>query len=364
MKKELNAGVIGLGVGRHHIMNFRNSRARVLAICDVNARRLEEVKAEFDIPHAFARIDEMLAVKELDLVTVAVPNFLHAEAVIKALRAGKHVLCEKPMAMNAREAKKMALAAKASGRKFMMHFNYRFSPQAQALKEYADRGVVGNIYYARTVWNRMRGMPGLGGWFTTKEKSGGGPLIDLGVHRLDLALWLMGNPAAVSVSGYCHDRLGRDLACRQGKKMDVEDFAAAFVRLDNGAVLSLEASWASNIEPREEMSTVILGTKGSLFHTNIGEGYEMDAKVVAERFGSVEIVRPKGFSPRYASPQQHFADCILEDTEPMATAEHGVRVMEILDAIYESAAKGREVKVRRQDLTPKPGKKKRGKPCR
>jgi len=162
MKKELNAGVIGLGVGRYHIRNYSNSRANVLAICDVDQKRLEATKTEFNIPLAFAHVDDMLEVKELDLVSVALPNFLHAAVSIKALEAGKHVLCEKPMSMSAREAGKMALAAKESGRKFMMHFNYRFSPEAQMLKEYADGGVLGDIYYARTVWNRMRGMPGLG----------------------------------------------------------------------------------------------------------------------------------------------------------------------------------------------------------
>lgn len=357
MKKELNAGVIGLGMGRHHIMAYQKSKANVLAICDVDEKRLAAAKAEFDIPLAFTSIDEMLADKNIDLVSVALPNFLHADVSIKALKAGKHVMCEKPMAMNAREGKKMALAASEARKKFMMHFNTRFAPEAQVLKAYADAGVMGDVYYARTIWNRMRGVPGLGGWFTTKGKSGGGPLIDLGVHRLDLALWLMGNPGAVSVSGFCHDAIAQDIARRRGQSMDVEDFAAGFVRLDNGAVLALEASWASNIQRAEEMSTIILGTKGSLFHGNVGEGYVMEARVVAERSGVVEIVNPKHHTPRYASAQQQFVDCILDDTEPAATAEHGVRVMEILDAIYESAAKGREVKVKRQDLKPKRKKK-------
>ena len=357
MRKELNAGVIGLGMGRHHIMAYQKSKANVLAVCDVDEKRLAAAKAEFDIPLAFTSIDEMLADKNIDLVSVALPNFLHADVSIKALKAGKHVMCEKPMAMNAREGRKMALAASESGRKFMMHFNTRFSPEAQVLKKYADAGALGDVYYARTIWNRMRGVPGLGGWFTTKGKSGGGPLIDLGVHRLDLALWLMGNPAAVSVSGFCHDALAKRIARQRGKSMDVEDFAAGFVRLDNGAALALEASWASNIQRGEEMLTAILGTNGSLFHGNLGEGYAMEARVVAERSGVVEIVNPKHHRPRYASAQQQFVDCILDDTEPAATAEHGVRVMEILDAIYESAAKGREVKVKRQDL--KPGRKKK-----
>ena len=350
MKKEINAGVIGLGMGQHHLRCFKNSRANVLAVCDVNEERLARIKDEYKVPMTFTSIDEMLAVKELDLVSVALPNYLHAPVSIKALRAGKHVMCEKPMAMNAREGRRMALAAKASGRKFMMHFNTRFSPEAQVLKEYAEAGTLGDIYYCRTVWNRRRGMPGIGGWFTTRKFSGGGPLIDLGVHRLDLALWLMGNPGAVSVSGFCHDKLAIDLAERAGKTMDVEDFAAGFIRLDNGAVISLEASWATNTEKGEDMSTLILGTKGSLFHGNAGESYQMEAKAFVSRGGCVEVVTPKGYIPRYSSAQQHFVDCIIDNQQPLATAEHGVRVMEILDALYESATKGKEVKVRRQEL--------------
>ena len=349
MSKELNAGVIGLGMGHHHLRCFKESRAKVLAICDVDESRLARMKQEFGVPFTFTSIDKMLEMKELDLVSVVLPNYLHAPVTIKALNAGKHVMCEKPMAMNARQGRKMARAAKASGKKFMMHFNSRFSPEAQVLKEYAESGILGDVYYARTVWNRRRGVPGLGGWFTTKKLSGGGPLIDLGVHRLDLALWLMGNPAAISVSGFCHNKLALSLSSRLGRTMDVEDFSAGFVRLDNGAVLSLEASWATNTEKAEDMSTAILGTKGSLFHYNAGDGYRMEAKVVAERLGNVEVVTPKDYVPRYASAQQHFVDCIIDGKEPLATAEHGVRVMEILDALYESAEKGREVKVHRQE---------------
>jgi len=351
MTKRLNAGVIGCGAGRAHITGYLASKANVLAICDIDEHRLEKTREEFNIPLGFRKIQDLLAVEEIDLVSVALPNYLHAPVTIQCLKAGKHVMCEKPMALNAREARKMALAAKAAGKKFMMNFNYRFSPQAQVLKAYADSGVLGDVYYARTQWNRMRGVPGLGGWFTTKAKSGGGPLIDLGVHRLDLALWLMGNPAGVSVSGFCNDTFARQIAKEQKKPMDVEDFAAGFIRLDNGAVLALEASWASNIDRAEQMSTAILGTRGALFHSNVGEGYEMRARVVTERGGAVEIIDPRNYRPRWQNPQQHFVECILADTEPLATAEHGVRVMEILDAIYESAEKGREVKVKRQDLS-------------
>jgi len=350
MGKELNAAVIGCGVGRAHIRGYQASRANVLAICDTDPRRLETVKNEFSIPHAFQNIDDLLSLDKIDIVSVALPNFLHAPVTLQCIKAGKHVMCEKPMALNAREGRKMARAAKASGKKFMMHFNFRFSPQAQVLKAYADTGMLGRVYYARTMWNRMRGVPGLGGWFTTKALSGGGPLIDLGVHRLDLALWLMGNPAGVSVSGFCNNTFALELSRLQNKPMDVEDFAAGFIRLDNGAVLTLEASWASNIDRAEQMSTSILGTKGALFHSNVGEGYDMQARVVTERGGAVEIIDPRLHQPRWQSAQHHFVECILNDSEPLATAEHGVRVMEILDAIYESAEKGREVKVKRQNL--------------
>jgi len=352
MKTELYAGVIGLGMGRGHVMNFARSKAKVLAVCDIDEKRLAAAKDEFNIPYTFTKIDEMLDMKELDLVSVALPNYLHMPVTIKALQAGKHVMCEKPMAMNAREARKMQKMAEDTGKKFMMHFNTRFTAEAQLLKEYAESGMLGDVYYARTVWNRRRGVPGMGGWFTTRKLSGGGPLIDLGVHRLDFALWLMGCPAAVSVSGFCHDKLARDIALAAGKSIDVEDFATGFVRLDNGAVLALEASWATNTEKAEDMSTIVLGTKGTLYHGNVGESYQMEAKVITEKFGCIEVAQSKGYRPKYQSAQQHFVDCILDGKEPLATAEHGVRVMEILDALYESAQKGKEIRIRRADGTP------------
>ena len=331
-KKKVRAAVVGLGMGRGHARGYKEGGADLFALCDVNEERLAAVKAELDVPHAFTDFDTMLECDEIDVVSVALPNHLHAPFTIKALRAGKHVLCEKPMAMNAKEAKRMIDARDKSGKKLMIHFNNRLRPQSQLLKQWVDAGELGEVYYARTVWNRTRGVPGLGTWFTQKKLAGGGPLIDLGVHRLDLALWLMGYPEVKTVTGCEYHHLAKAIAKKQRKKMDVEDLATAYVRLANGASLSLEASWATNSEKREDMYTQLWGTKGGCADRNVGEGYEFECRLWKDGpAGMVEVI-PKQLPPG-RSCQAHFVECILKDKEPMATAEQGLTVMKILDAI-------------------------------
>jgi len=332
-------------MGRHHIQRIvPAAHARLVGICDANPERLETVGDEFGVAWRSTEYAELLAHPDVDAVVVALPNFLHAPVSIAALQAGKHVLCEKPMARNAREAEEMLAASRAAGRYLMIHFNYRFTPPALALHDFVQSGGLGEAYHARSWWHRTRGIPGLGGWFTSKEAAGGGPLVDLGVHRLDLALWLMGYPHAVSVSGATYSALGRELAGRSGKSLDVEDMASAFVRFDNGATLVLEASWAANGERREEMLTQVYGTKAGLVHRNRGEGYEFEARIFAERDGEYATIEP-ALPEHIETPQEHFARCILEGRTPSATGEQGLEVMRILDAAYLSAERGEEVRL-------------------
>ncbi|MBN1401261.1 MAG: Gfo/Idh/MocA family oxidoreductase, partial [Anaerolineae bacterium] len=192
---KIRVGVVGLGMGRHHARAYAEcDRAELAALCDLDVGLLGEYGRLYPGAQTFTQYEEMFATAELDAVSVALPNYLHAPVAIAALNAGLHVLTEKPMAINAREAEEMLQAARQGDRKLMVHFNYRFSAPSQFLKRYVDEGNLGRIYYAHTRWLRARGIPKLGGWFGQKDKSGGGPLIDLGVHRLDLAMWLMGYP--------------------------------------------------------------------------------------------------------------------------------------------------------------------------
>jgi len=345
-EEQVRFGVIGLGMGRHHLQRLVAApHAEVAAICDLDTRRLVGIGDEFGIHWRATNYEDLLGSPDLDAVVVALPNFLHAPVSIAALEAGKHVLCEKPMARSASEAAQMLEAAHRTNRLLMVHFNYRFTPSAMALHRYVAAGELGHIYHGRSWWHRTRGIPGLGGWFTSKESAGGGPLIDLGVHRLDLALWLMGYPRAVAVSGVTYSMLGAELAARQGLSYEVEDMASAFIRFDNGATLILEASWAANGEQPEEMVTQVYGTKAGILQRNVGGGYEFEALLFREQLGSYVAVKPQRYPADIETPQEHFARCILEDKQPMATGEQGLEVMRILDAIYLSSARGAEVRL-------------------
>ncbi len=342
----LRIGVVGLGIGRKHIQGWQlHPQVDVVAIADPDATRLAKVGDEFAVPGRYDSLEAMLAAEKLDVISICTPNKVHKALTLATLAAGCHVLCEKPMAMNADEGREMLAAAKRAGKRLMINFSYRFSAQSRALKAQVDAGVFGDFYMGRTVWHRRRGMPGFGGWFGTKALSGGGPLIDLGVHRLDLALWLMGYPKPVWVLGNTWNPIASELARQSGKTFDVEDLASAFIRFDNGATLSLEASWAANIKEADLMETRLLGTKAGLLQHNLDEGYTFDAHIFTEQHGAaldIHVHPPKeeGLPAMY-----ELAAAILADRPHPASGEEGLVVMEILDAVYASAASGGPVKI-------------------
>lgn len=343
---KVRVGIIGLGMGRHHARAYNESgKADIAALCDLDPKLLAQYGSMYPQAATYQSYQEMLAKGSLDAVSVALPNYLHAEVTIAALRAGVHVLCEKPMALNAQQAEEMLRVSRETDKKLMIHFNYRFSPPSQFLKRYVDEGHLGQVYYAHTRWLRARGIPKLGGWFGIKKLSGGGPLIDLGVHRLDLAMWLMGYPKAVSVSASTFNLLGTRLAQQSKAQYDVEDLATALIRLDNGATLNLEVSWAGGTEKREEMFTGIYGTEGAVIQRNTGEGYDFEALALRDMAGTLTAVNPKMYPRECPSAIEHFLNCILQDCPPEASAENGVEMMRILDAIYKSAAESREVRL-------------------
>jgi predicted dehydrogenase len=249
------------------------------------------------------------------------------------------------MSINAQKAEEMRLAALQAGKKLMIHFNFRFTPASQWAKRYVTEGNLGKVYYVRTRWLRARGIPRIGSWFGIKEQSGGGPMIDLGVHRLDLALWLLGYPKAISVSSAICGDLGQRLAREAGVKYDVEDLVSAFIRLENGVTLALEASWAGGTDQREEMMTGIYGDKGAVVQRNLREGYEFETLALEDVAGAVSQITPKNLPAECPSAVDHFVDCIVEDKQPEPSAENGVALMRIIDAVYRSAREGREVRL-------------------
>ncbi len=345
---KLKAGVIGLGMGMGHLQGYlSHPDVEVTAIADARGDRISALAASCPEFHGktYTNGMEMIKAEKLDIVSIAVPNFLHKDLTVAALEAGANVLCEKPMAMNTAEAEEMLAAARRYGKKLGINFSFRFTPQSRAMKDLVDAGTLGEIYYGRSVWMRRRGIPGLdgGAWFFSKEKSGGGPLIDLGVHRLDLALWLMGYPEPAYVTGSTYCKLAGEIAAKHGVDYSVEDFACAMIRFKNGSTLELDASWAANIRDAEEMTTRLLGSKGGLYQYNLNEGYTWDVELYREEAG--RQYDTKLHSTGAASPSAYhlFADAVRDNSEFLVNPEEGVTVMRLLDAIYESGRTGRPV---------------------
>jgi predicted dehydrogenase len=342
----LRVGVIGLGIGRSHLRGYReHPAAEIIAAADLDPLRREEARTQYGVPLLFATADEMLASADLDVVSICVPNVLHRPITLAAFEAGCHVLCEKPMAMNAAEGEEMIAAAERYGRRLMINFSFRFNAQAVALKKRVEAGLLGQVYFGRSIWHRRRGVPGFGGWFGQKQLSGGGPLIDLGVHRLDLALWLMGYPEPEWVLANTWNELTRPVAEREGKPFDVEDFATAMIRFRDGSMLELEASWAANVKENELMETRLFGTHGGLIHRNRNEGYEFEAEMFFEREGSQFDMQLHEPAPKPKSSMWHFIEAISSDLPHPVPGEEGLTVQRLLDAIYLGSDRGEPIRI-------------------
>lgn len=343
---KLRVGVIGLGMGKGHIRGYAtHPQAEVVAIADLNEQVLATVGDEYGINGRYTSAEQMLAEANLDVVSIATPNKFHKAYTLAAFAAGCHVLCEKPMAMNAAEGREMLAAAEQAGKRLMINFSYRFSEPSFALKAQVDSGILGDIYFARTVWHRRRGIPRFGGWFGQKALSGGGPLIDLGVHRLDLALWLMGYPQPTWVMASAYNPIATRLATEAGVAYDVEDMAVALIKFANGATVEVEASWATNIREAELMETRLLGTKAGLVQRNVNEGYQFEAELYVENAGYQFDMKVHPPLKPVPNSMNHFVESIVTDTPHIATGEEGLLVMQLLDAIYESAATGAPVQI-------------------
>ncbi|MCC7494908.1 MAG: Gfo/Idh/MocA family oxidoreductase [Fimbriimonadaceae bacterium] len=343
--RKLRVGVIGVGMGRSHAKGYQtHPQAELVCLCDLDEARLRAAGEELGVSTLYTDAAEMFAKAELDAVSVATPNVGHAPLTISALEAGLHVLCEKPMAMRTPQCVAMNEAAAKAGRNLMINFSYRFSDLSRALKAQVDAGAIGDVYFARSVWHRRRGVPRMGGSFTRQESSGGGPLIDLGVHRIDLALWLMGYPDPISVTGSAYNVIAAQLAERAGAVYTVEDLACGLVRFANGATLMVEASWAVNIDEREHMVTLLCGDKGGLTQQSVGGTYNFVGEIYTEEAGHLYTKKFDGTVSAGPSAYHEFVNSILEQRPPSATGEHGLKVQKILDGIYDSAATGREVR--------------------
>jgi predicted dehydrogenase len=342
----VRVGIVGVGIGSLHARGYSKlPNADIVALCDIDTARAERVAAEFGVKKIYSDYNIMLAEEKLDAVSVCTPNALHAPVAVAALEAGCHVLCEKPLSVSAAEGKKIADAARKAKTKFMIGMNNRFRGDTQTLKKYIDDGELGSIYYAKCGWTRRYGIPGMGSWFTRKAMSGGGPLIDIGVHALDLTLYLMGNPKPKAVFGTTYAKFGpfgRGMGGWgvpvKGGVYDVEDLASAQVRLADGATVVLEASWAQHCE-RENLYSEVYGDKG---------GATLEPfRIFTERYGQPIDITPHFHNVGgHEAEVAHFVECIVEDKQPLATAEQALDMMKILDAIYESSVTGASVAIK------------------
>lgn len=334
MKKEIKAAVIGLGnIARDHIRAYHNNpHVRLYALCSHDLQKAAALAEEYGVPHVYTDAQTMLReLPELDAVSICSWNRAHRDQTVAALNAGCHVLCEKPMALNAGEARQMARAAQENRRLLMIGYVCRFSRGVRMLKRLIQEGTLGELYYGRAAYLRRDGSPG--GWFAQRCHSGGGPLIDLGVHVLDLTRYLCGCPLPTAVYGAVFDKLAAaEEAC------DVEDLATAMIRYDNGTVIHLETSFRLHT-PEDRFCIELFGTKG---------GAVLTGRKKLLLMGPEGQVTEVAFPPEdgFREEIDHFVDCILHGEACLAPAEDGITAMEIIDGIYRSAATGREVLLR------------------
>ncbi|TLM71181.1 Gfo/Idh/MocA family protein [Pseudarthrobacter sp. NamB4] len=357
---ELRVGVVGIGwAGQQHLKAYAAlDGVSIVSLAGMEQELRDSLQAEHSIPNAFADWKEMLDHGGLDAISVAVPTFLHAPITIAALERGVHVLSEKPIARNAVEGQAMVDAARKAGRVLDVAFNHRRRGDIKALKEVIDEGGLGRPYYAKASWLRRSGIPTIGSWFTNPELAGGGPLADIGVHALDYALHLLGEPKVVAVSAATHSELGPQgrgggsaySALASSHAFEVEDFASAFLRLEGGGTLLIEASWATYRETDDLLDFTVYGTDG---------GAEL--KVQGAPFppvGQLRVFTDKdGESADYVPPvlpgRAH--DAVVED---FITAVRGggevwgehdgslaLYRAQIIDACYQSALEQREVRL-------------------
>lgn len=355
-------GVIGAGgMLRYHAEGFRQAGAEIVAVADPAPGAAARAAEKWNIPRSFDSVDAMLTeCPELDAVSVIVPNKFHAPLALQCLKAGKHVFCEKPPALHAAEVEEMIAAVAKSGTRLMFNFNNRARPESIAMKAYVDSGITGTINSAQAKWIRRAGIPGFGGWFTTKSLAGGGALIDL-LHMIDLALHFMGYPEPAHVLANTFDTFITDknfkgpwgIPDRADGVTDVEAAAHGFVTFKTGQVLSLQVSWAEMIL-REEVSVVFQGTGagGKVERLFARDGLDETAidsceLYVQENGHSVNrtiISQPCEDMGRIGSAR-NFIEAIEGKAEPLNTPVQALRLMQIIDAVYQSAATGKPVSI-------------------
>ena len=349
-KTHFRVAVVGTGaIGADHLASFKlHPAAEVVAIAEVSPERAREAAERFGVPEVVSDYRVLLARDDIDVISIAVPNYLHASVALDALKAGKHVMLEKPMATSALDAAKLVSEAKKRGVLFMVGQNFRFNSETQTAKRVVERGDLGEIYHAKTSWSRRAGIPRIGSWFTQRRFAGGGCTYDIGVHALDRCLYLMDEFDAAAVSGQTFAKFGpRGLGNGGWGKseidrkavFDVDDLSVALIKLRSGRTVLLEASWAAHGADVDANATQLYGTDAGLslppveIHKQIRGGYVREV---------VDPLPPKVNTNRMV----HFIDCLLGKAKPFVAPAESLAVQKILDAIYASAASGKEIRIK------------------
>lgn len=354
----LRVGVVGLGwAGQQHLAAYRAIEGvEVIALAGKETEVLAQLGAQYEVPHLLSDWQDLVALPGLDAVSVAVPTFLHAPIAVAALDSGLHVLSEKPIARNAEEGRQMVDAAVRAGRVLDVAFNHRRRGDIMALQQIISAGEIGRPYYAKASWLRRSGIPGLGSWFTSRELAGGGPLADIGVHVLDYALYLLGEPKVTAVSASVYAELGprglggsgRAAADGARSAFEVEDFGSAFLRLEGGGTLIVEAGWAAYRSPDDLIDFSVYGTDGGA-DLRISGATETPVgllTVYAESDGvNTDRVVPAEPGRAHQHVVEDFVDVVRGNPAQWALHDGSLALTraEIIDAAYLSARENREI---------------------
>lgn len=351
MNTPIRFGFIGAGAIAHssaHAVN-QHAHGKVVAATDPHEGRLKEFCDSYHIPHAYPNADVLLADKDIDAVYIAVPNKFHVPLAVQALNAGKHVILEKPFALTYEEAKLAADLSVKQGKVLTVGMNQRFTDQAQKFHTLSTQGTFGEIYHAKAYWQRRAGIPKLGTWFGSKELAGGGCLYDIGVHLIDLCLYVIDNFEPVSVYGSTYSKFGhRGLgeggwgkSENTGLPFEVEDFAAGQIRFANGATVSVDVTWARHAAEANRMDIEFYGTEAGA-SVLAGKVYRRDDTAKAH----VTIDNPEA-EIRFAHKDRfhNFINHILGKEELCVTLKQALVVQRILDGIKESSLTGDSVKI-------------------
>ncbi len=344
----LRLGIIGCGgiMRGAHLPGWKSAgNIEIVAACDSNPDTLARFAAEFGIAHTTTDYRELATRTDIDVIDIATPNRLHTPAALAALNSGKHVLCEKPLATTTAEVRALAAAALKADRLLMTAQHMRWTPMGVACRRWVEAGNLGQVYHARIHALRRNWLPGAP-TFIDDSLSGGGPCMDIGVHALDLGMWLMGNPTPVRVSGTTRvnfakgDRIPGAWGEWDRDRFTVEDFASGFVHFDNGATMVIESSWLQHQKEREDFSAQLFGDQASL-HWPSGEFQTAVNRVLVDgRLDQVE-----GLPPAHSGEIHAFVDAIRNGKPSPVPVAETLKVISILEAIVESGKTGREVRL-------------------